>query len=116
MEELRLVNDYGEALVLQSGDIVYDIRELLNRSRYNFCIAVQGNRQVRRIALVIHNTDEPCLVLHTHNGLLELSVSDHTVSDDDNVVKYDSVVGIVQRCQTVRQPSYGVRLPEPALC
>ena len=76
----------------------------------DFCIAVQSNRKVSGIALVIHHANKASLVLHTHNGLLELPVYNNSVSDDDHVIKDDFIVSIVETRQAVRKPSDGIRL------
>ena len=47
-------------------------------------------------------------MLHPHDGLLELAVHHHAVGYNDDVVKNDLVVRIVQRTQTMRQPCNGV--------
>ena len=107
---MGLVDDDGEMLLLQALYAVHDKGKLLDGGGDDFCVAVQRNRKVSRIALIIHHTDEASLVLHAHDGLLELPVYNNTVGDDDHVVKDDFVVSIVETRQAVRQPSDSVRL------
>ena len=107
---MGLVDDDGKMLLLQALHAVNDKGELLDGGGDDFCIAVQCNRKVSRITLVIHHADKASFMLHAHNGLLELPVYNNTVGDDDHVIKDDFVVSIVETRQAVRQPSDGVRL------
>ena len=103
-----LVNDNGEPLAFQPCNAVHDVREFLNRSSNNLRIAVQGNRKVGGVAFIVHHTDKSGFVLHAHNGFLKLPVNDNTVGDDDDIIKNNFVVRIVQRSEAVRQPCDGV--------
>lgn len=103
-----LVNDNGEPLAFQPCNAVHDVRELLNRGCNNFCVAVQGTCKVCRVAFIVHHTDKSGFVLHAHNGFLKLPVNDNTVGDDDDIIKNNFVVRIVQRSEAVCQPCDGV--------
>ena len=103
------VDDYGKTLILQARNILHDVRELLNSGRYNLCVAVQGNSQISRIALVIHHADQTGLVLQSEDCFLQLTVNHDTVSYDDNIVEDDLVICIMKRGQPVSQPCDGVR-------
>ena len=86
----------AKPLIFQALHAVHDIGELLDGGGDDFCVTVQRNRKVSRIALVIHHADKASLMLHTHNGLLELPVYNNTVGDDDHVIKDDFIVSIVE--------------------
>ena len=107
---MGFVDDNGKTLVLQTLYAIHNIGKLLNGGSDDFCVAVQCNRQVGGVALVIHDPDQTGLVLHTHDGLLELAVNHHTVSHNDDIIENDFIVRIMQRSQPVRQPSDGVCL------
>ena len=106
---MGFVDDDGETLTFQSCNAVDDVRELLNRSSYNLCVSVQRNRKVSRIALIIHHPDQTRFVLHTHNGLLQLTIDHDTVGNDDYIIEDDLVIRIMQRCKPVGQPCDRVR-------
>ena len=48
------------------------------------------------IALIVHHTDKSGFMLHAHNSFLELTVNHNTVSDDDNIIKNDFVIYVMQ--------------------
>ena len=48
-------------------------------------------------------------MLHAHNGFLKLAVDHNAVSDDDDIIKNNFVICIVQRSEAVRQPCDRVR-------
>ena len=91
-----LVNDDGKPLVLQISYTINDIWEFLNRCCNNLCIAIQRNRQVRGHTLIIHHTDESSLVFHTHDGFLQLPIYNNSVCNNNNIIKNDLVIGIMQ--------------------
>ena len=93
---MGFVDDDGETLTFQSCNAVDDVRELLNRSSYNLCVSVQRNRKVGRVALIVHNTDKPRFMLHTHNSFLQLTVNYDSVGDNHDIVKDDFIICIVQ--------------------
>ena len=93
---MRLVNDDGKPLVLQISYTINDIWEFLNRCCNNLCVAIQRNRQVRGHTLIIHHTDESRLVFHTHDGFLQLPIYNNSVCNNNNIVKDNLVVGIMQ--------------------
>ena len=101
---MGFVDDDGETLTFQPCNAVDDVRKLLNRSSYNLCVSVQRNRKVSRIALIIHHPDQTRFVLHAHNGLLQLTVDHDTVGNDDDIIKDDLVIRIMQRCKPVGKP------------
>ena len=107
---MRFVNDNCKTLLLQSSYAIDDIGELLNGGSDNFRITVQRNCKVRRIALIIHYANQTSLVLHAHNGFLQLTVNNHTVCNDDDIIENNFIVSIVQRSQPVSQPCDGIRL------
>ena len=65
-----LIDNNRKTLVFQPCNAVHDIREFLDRGGDDFRIAVQCNGKVGRVALIVHNTDKSCFVLHAHNGFL----------------------------------------------
>ena len=99
-----LVNDDCETLIFQSLHAVNDVRKLLNGGSDNFSVAVQRNRQVSGVALIVHHADKTGFMLHTHDSFLQLAVHNHTVGNDDDIIENNLVVGIVQRGQTMSQP------------
>ena len=107
---MGLVDDDREPLGLQVLHAVHDERELLDGGGDDLRVPVQGNREVGGIALVVHHADQAGLVLHAHDGLLELTVHDHAVRHDDYVVEDDPVVRVVQAGQPVGQPRDGIGL------
>ena len=106
---VRLVDDNGESLSFQPCNTIHDVREFLNRGCNDLCIAVQGNCKVSGVAFIIHHTDKSGFVLHAHNGFLKLPVNDNTVGDDDDIIKNNFVIRIMQRSEAVRQPCDRVR-------
>ena len=103
-----LIDNNRKTLAFQPCNAVHDVREFLNRSSNNLRIAVQCNRKVGGVAFIVHHTDKSGFVLHAHNGFLKLPVNDNTVGDDDDIIKNNFVVRIVQRSEAVRQPCDGV--------
>ncbi len=95
---------------LQSCDTVNDVGELLDGGSNNLRVAVQRNCKVCGIALIVHHPDQSCLVLHTHDSFLQLTVHDNTIGNNDDVIEDDLIISVVQRSQTVRQPCDGVCL------
>ena len=91
-----LVDNNGEPLVFQPRNAIHDVWEFLNRSSNNLRIAVQGNCKVGGVAFIVHHTDKSGFVLHAHNGLLKLTVNDNTVGDDDDIIKNNFIICIVQ--------------------
>ena len=65
-----LIDNNRKTLVFQPCNAVHNIREFLDRGGDDFRIAVQCNGKVGRVALIVHNTDKSCFVLHAHNGFL----------------------------------------------
>ena len=107
---MGLVNDDGKPLIFQPLHAVHDIRKLLDGSGNDFCVTVEGNRQISGITFIVHHPDQPGFMFHAHNGFLELPVHYHTVGNDDDIVEDDLIVGIVERSQAVSQPSDGIGL------
>ena len=93
---MRFVNDYRKVLILQAFDAIHDIRELLNRRCDNLRVTAKRIGKVSRVALVVHNTDKAFLVLNTKYRLLQLSVDYYAVSTDDDIIKDNLVVCIMQ--------------------
>ena len=91
-----LIDDNGESLAFQPCNAVHYVREFLNRGRNNLCVAIQGNGKVGRVALIVHNTDKSCFVLHAHNGFLQLTVNYDSVGDNYDIVKDNFIICIVQ--------------------
>ena len=106
---MRLVDDNGESLAFQPCNAVHDVRELLNRGRNNFCVAVQGTCKVGRVAFIVHHTDKSGFVLHAHNGFLKLAVDNNAIGDDDDIIENDLIIRIMQRSKPMRQPCDRVR-------
>ena len=48
-------------------------------------------------------------MFHAHDGLLQLAVYDNAVCHNDNIIKDDFVVGVMQTGQAVRKPRDSVR-------
>ena len=105
-----LVNDDCKTLIFQPLHAVNDIRELLNGGSDNFGIAIQCYCQVSGVALIVHHANKTGLMLHTHDGFLQLAVNNHAVGNDDDIIENNLIVGIMQRSQTVSQPCDGVGL------
>ena len=101
---MRLINDYSKALIFKSLYAIHDIRELLYCRCNDLCITVQCNRKVSRVALIIHNTNQSSLMLHSHDCFLELAVNNNSVSYNDNIIKDNFVLCVMKRSQTVCQP------------
>ena len=93
---MRLVDDDREGLVLQAFHAVHDIGELLNGRGDDFCIAVQRHGQIRRVAFIVHHANQARFMFHAHDGFLQLPVNDHSVCDDNHVIKDDLIVSVVQ--------------------
>ena len=104
------VDNDSKALILQALNAVYDIWELLNRGCDDLRIAVKGDSEIGRVALFVHNTDKPRLMLHTHDRFLKLPVNNNSVGHYDNIVKNDLVVSIVERSKAVCKPSNSIGL------
>ena len=104
-----LVDNDGETLTFQSCNAIDDVWEFLNRSGDYLSVAVQRNRKVGRIALIIHHPDQTRFVLHAHNGLLQLTVDHDTVGNDDDVIEDYLVIRIMQRSKPMCQPCDRVR-------
>ena len=51
------VNDNSESLTFEPSYAVNDVRELLYGGSDDLCVAIQRNRKVSGITLVVHNTD-----------------------------------------------------------
>ena len=49
-------------------------------------------------------------MLHAHYCFLQLTIYNHSVGHDDNIIENDLVVGIVERSKTIRKPSDSVGL------
>ena len=107
---MRLVNDNCKTLLLQPSYTINDIWEFLNSGSNDFRIAVQCNCKVCGITLIIHYADQASLVFHAHNCFLQLTVNNHTVCNDDDIIENNFIVSIVQRSQPVSQPCDGIRL------
>ena len=103
-----LIDNNRKTLVFQPCNAIHDIREFLDCGGDDFCIAVQCNGKVGGVAFIVHHTDKSGFVLHAHNGLLKLTVNDNTVGDDDDIIKNNFVICIVQRSEAVCQPCDGV--------
>ena len=93
---MRLVDDNGESLAVQPCNTVHDVREFLNRGRNDLCVAVQGNCKVSGITFIVHHSDKPGFMLHTHNSFLQLTVNYDSVGDNHDIVKDDFIICIVQ--------------------
>ena len=107
---VRLIYNDCKTLTFQSGYTVHYVWKFLNSCGYDLRIAVQCNRKVCRITLLVHNTDKTCLVFHTNDSFLELPVNHNTVGNDDYIVKDDLIVGIMQRSKSVCKPGNRIRL------
>ena len=93
---MGFINNHSKPLIFQVLYTVHDIGELLNGSCNNFGIAIQCNRQISRVTLIVHHADETGLVLHAHDGFLQLAIHHHAVSHNDDVVKDDLVISVMQ--------------------
>ena len=107
---MSLINNNRKAFILQALNAVHNIRELLDRCCNDLRIAVEGDSEVGRIALFVHHTDKPRLMLHTHDRFLKLSVNNYSICHYDNIVENDLVVGIMERSKAIRKPSDSVGL------
>ena len=105
-----LVNDDGKFLIFQSSHRADDVRKLLDGGGDDLGVAFKRGGEVGGRTLLVHDTDQPCLVFHAENGGLQLSVHHHSVRDDDHIVKYDIVVVIVERRKPMRKPRNGISL------
>ena len=105
------VDDHSEALVLEPSHAIDNVWEFLDRGGDDLGVAVERDRQISRIALIVHDTDQASFVFQSHDRFLQLPVYDHAVGHDHDVVKDDLVVRIVQRRQAVCQPGDGVCFP-----
>lgn len=93
---MGFINNHSKPLIFQVLYTVHDIGELLNGSCNNFGIAIQCNRQISRVTLIVHHADETGLVLHAHDGFLQLAIHHHAVGHNDDIVKDDFVVRVMQ--------------------
>ena len=91
-----LVNNDSKPLILKIRHTVHNIWKLLNRRSNDLCIAVQSNGKVSRYTLVIHHTNQTSLMLHAHDGFLKLPIYNNSVCNNNNIVKDNLVVGIMQ--------------------
>ena len=91
-----LIDNNRKTLVFQPCNAIHDIREFLDCGGDDFCIAVQCNGKVGRVALIVHNTDKPRFMLHTHNSFLQLTVNYDSVGDNHDIVKDNFIICIVQ--------------------
>ena len=107
---MRFIDNDREGFILQALHAVNDVGELLNGGGDDLRVAVQRHGQVGRIALIVHHPDQASLVLHAHDGLLQLPIHHHTVGDNDHVIKDDLVIRIVKGGESMRQPCDGVGL------
>ena len=107
---MSLINNNRKAFILQALNAVHNIRELLDRCCNDLRIAVEGDSEVGRIALFVHHTDKPRLMLHTHDRFLKLSVNNHSVGHDDNIIENDLVVSIMECRKAVCKPSNSIGL------
>ena len=76
-----------------------------NSSCNDLSIAIKGDSKIGRIALFVHYTDKPGLMLHTHDRFLKLSVNNNSVGHDDNIIENDLIVSIVECSKAIRKPS-----------
>ena len=83
-------------LVIDSLNGIDDIEEFLNSSSDDFGVMGQLICQIRRGAGIIHHPDQPRFVIHTQNCFLELPINNHAVSHDDDVIKNDLVVRVME--------------------
>ena len=93
---MGFIDNHSKPLIFQILYTIHDIGELLNGSCNDFGVAIQCNRQISRITLVVHHADETGLVLHAHDGFLQLAIHHHAVGHNDDIVKDDFVVSVMQ--------------------
>ena len=93
-----LINNYCKTFILKVLYTINNIRELLNCGCNNLCITIQCNRKVSWIALIVHNTNQSGLMLHSHDCFLKLTVNNNSVSDNNDVVKNYLVFFVMKRC------------------
>ena len=107
---MGLVDDHRVAAGGELGDLVQDERELLQGGDDDpRLLADQGLGELGRVPVdVYHHAPD---VLELVDGLLELTVEDHPVGDDDHLVEHLAVTVVMQRRQPVRGPGDRVRLP-----
>ena len=109
---MGFVNDNGKGLIVlvlrQLPEI--HIEEFLNRGDNDFVIAFQCIGKVCRGLFVIDGADKAALVVNALDSVLQLAVHHNTVSNDQNAVIDNMVLGIVQGYQPMSQPRDGVGL------
>ena len=107
---MSLIYNNCKLFIFQPPYTVNNVREFLYCSGDNFRISLNRKRKVIGITPFIHHTNHPCLMFNSHYCLLELPVHHYPVRTNNNIIKYDFILLIMQRCQSVRQPCNGIGL------
>ena len=107
---MRLVNDNGKFTPFQAVKILIRKQELLYRTNDNTLFIVDSVRQTARTLFIVNGFHQAGRMVETVNRVLQLTIQNHTVGDNDNGIEHSVIVIIVQRRQTIRNPSNRIRL------
>ena len=105
----RYVDDFyyvvSEEDLPQAKRDIEAIRKFLNGGSNDLGITFQRDCEVGRGTFIIHYTNQARLMLHPRNRRLKLSVDDYAVGNDNNIIKNNLIVFIMQRSKTISCPS-----------
>ena len=107
---MSFVNDDSKLSACHILKILVSEQELLNSADDNTLLIVDSFRQSSGALLVIDSFYQTGNVLEAVDGILQLRVENNTVGDNDNGIKDRVILGIMNRSQSVGNPSNRIRL------
>lgn len=105
-----LVHDNGKIAAFQIVKILVGKEEFLNGANDDALAVVDRLGQPAGAFFLVNGFHKTGFVVEGVDRVLQLTVQDHTVGDNDDRIEDRLVFGVVDRCQTVGKPGDGVGL------
>ena len=88
---------YNILSVINKTDfVIFPVAELLNCANNNALFIVDCFCKITRVLLFVYRFKETWIMFKAVNGVLKLTVKNHTVSNNNNGIKYALIVVVMK--------------------
>ena len=110
LRTMCLVYHDGKVLLGVSVQFFIDERETMNRRDNDALLVVDGILQFRRVVIVGDSLYLSQLMIKAQDGVLQLIIQYPSIRHHKHRLEHLFVFHVMQRCQPIGKPCYGVRL------